>query len=46
MNWHFLESNLVIKNIMNSLGDKGVGTGSLYNCGLHFHIDRRYFGKS
>ena len=46
MNWHFLESNLVIKNIMDSLGDIGVGTGSLYNCGLHFHIDRKYFGKS
>ena len=46
MNWSFLESNLVIKNIMDSLGDIEIGTGSLYNCGLHFHIDRKYFGKT
>ena len=46
MHWHFVESNVVIKNILDALGDKGIGTGSLYNCGLHFHIDKKYFGKN
>ena len=31
---------------MDSLENIEVGTGSLYNCGLHFHIDKKYFGKT
>ena len=46
MSWKFITQDKTIENIMSVLGKKGVGTGSLYNCGLHFHINKSYFGKN